>query len=386
MRSKILALIPAALALSLSACSGTPAEQPADTKAANAASAAGYFTVPAAQLSHLQIVPAVTTTWTTTLHTTGTVDWDNDHTTQAITQVSGPITRIVVDTGARVKAGDPLLYVSSPDVAGAISTYRKAKNRLDLAQKTLDRSHDLLAHKAIAARDMEGAEADFNDASTDLQTALQSLKIFGVTQADLDDAEKQNSAIRPELPMRAPISGMVVQKLVLPGQLIQAGTTIAFVISDVSTVWVQGHIYEKDLTSVRVGDTVEARNSAFPVVFHGTIAYIDHLLDPATRTTLVRIVTKNPDGLLRKDLFLDVTVQDQTRRQVLTVPVTAVLYDEQNFPFVYVQVETGKFAQHLVKMGGQQGDQVEILDGVKAGDLVVSQGSVFLQFANTFAK
>ncbi len=120
------------------------------------------------------------------LRTTGTVDWDNDHTTQAITQVSGPITRILVDAGAHVNRGDVLLYVSSPDVSNAISAYRKAKNRLDLAQRNLDRNKDLLEHKAIAQRDFESVEADYNDAATDVQTSLQALKILGVSAKDLD--------------------------------------------------------------------------------------------------------------------------------------------------------------------------------------------------------
>ena len=324
------------------------------------------------------------TTWATVLRTTGTVDWDNDQTTQAITQVSGPITRILVDTGARVKKGDVLLYVSSPDISNAISAYRKAKNRLELAQHNLDRNKDLLEHQALSQRDFESAQADYNDASTDVQTALESLRIFGVTAQDITDAERQNVGIRPELAMRAPIAGTIVQKMVLPGQVIQGGTTAAFVISDVSTLWVQGHIYEKDLPLVHIGDAVEMRNSSFPVVFHGTVSYIGDMIDPATRTTPVRIVTRNSDGLLKKDLFLDVTIQDKTPRQALVVPTTSVLYDEQNFPFVYVQVEVGTFAQRQIKIGGQQQDQVEILDGVKEGERVVTQGSVFLQFANSF--
>ncbi len=382
--SKVNMAISAALALSLSACSGAPAEKPAAAAAAPADP--GYMTVPAAQLAHLQIVPASTGTWTTTLRTTGTVDWDNDHTTQAITQVSGPITRIVVDTGTRVKAGDPLLYVSSSDVTNAISAYRKAKNRLELAKKTLARTRDLFDHKALAARDVEAVEADYNDAATDVESALEPLTVFGLTKADLDDAERQNVPIHAELPMRAPISGMVVQKLVLPGQLIQAGATLAFVITDVSTVWVQGHVYEKDLASVHLGDEVEVRHASLPGAYRGTVGYIDHLVDPATRTTLVRIVTKNPDGGLRKDLFVDITLSDKTRRDVLAVPVAAVLYDDQNLPFVYVQVEPGKFAQRLVTLGAHQGDQVEVVSGIKAGDQIVSEGSVFLQFANSIGK
>ena len=385
-----LAPLVVALALMPTSCGGSRPQgtggssDPAASGAAPATQAAGYFTVPEQQRSHLQLVAVSKTTWATVLRTTGTVDWDNDHTTQAITQVSGPISRILVDTGARVKKGDVLLYVSSPDISNAISAYRKAKNRLELAQHNLDRNKDLLEHQALSQRDFESAQADYNDASTDVQTALESLRIFGVTAQDITDAERQNVGIRPELAMRAPIAGTIVQKMVLPGQVIQGGTTAAFVISDVSTLWVQGHIYEKDLPLVHIGDAVEMRNSSFPVAFRGTVSYIGDMIDPATRTTPVRIVTRNSDSLLKKDLFLDVTIQDKTPRQALVVPTTSVLYDEQNFPFVYVQVEVGTFAQHQIKIGGQQQDQVEILDGVKEGDRVVAQGSVFLQFANSF--
>jgi cobalt-zinc-cadmium efflux system membrane fusion protein len=340
--------------------------------------------VPPDQLAHLKIAPVRQATWSAEVRTTGTADWDNDHTTQAITQVSGPIVRIVADTGTRVKAGDPLLYVASGDMTAAVSTYRKAKNRFDLARHQLDRNKDLFDHKALSARDYEAAQADFNDASTDLQASLQTLKVFGVLQADITDAEQQNVPIRPEMVMRAPLAGVVVQKMVLPGQFIQAGATPAFVISNTSTVWVQGHVYDKDLASVHIGDKVEARNAAFPEPFHGVVSYIGDMLDPATRTTPVRIVTQNPAGLLKKDLYLDVVIHDKATRDVLVVPTAAVLYDEQNFPFVYLQIETGKFAQRLLKLGGQQGDETQVLEGLKAGDPVVSQGSVFLQFANTY--
>lgn len=372
-----------AAALALAACSTAPPPVSTSTAAA-AAPKATLFSVPADQLAHLKIEPVQKATWSSVVRTTGTVDWDNDHTTQAITQVSGPIVRIVVDAGTKVKAGDPLLYVVSADVANASSVYRKAKNRLDLAQRVLTRNKDLLDHRALSPRDYEASEADFNDASTDFQTALQALKVFGVTQDDIADAERQNVAIRPELAMRAPLAGTVVQKLVLPGQFIQAGATPAFVISNTSTVWVQGHVYDKDLVSVHVGDRVDERNSSFPDDFHGVVSYIGDMLDPATRTTPVRIVTQNPAGLLKKDLFVDVVIHDRRSRDVLVVPTAAVLYDEQNFPFVYVQTEPGKFAQRLVKIGAQQGDGTEVIDGLKTGEPVVSQGSVFLQFATSY--
>ena len=347
-------------------------------------SPASYFTVPSDQLTHLRVAPVRRATWSTTVRTTGTVDWDNEHTTQAITQVSGPISRIVADTGRHVNVGDPLLFVVSADVSNAIAAYRKAKNRFDLAQHMLNRSTDLLAHKALSQRDFEAAQADFNDAATDRQMALQALKVFGVSQAEITEDEQQNAAIRPELVMRAPLSGTVVERLVLPGQFIQAGTTPAFVITNTSTVWVQGHVYDRDLTSIHVGDTVDVRHASFPDAFHGVVSYIGDVIDPATRTTPVRIVTQNAGSLLKKDLFVDVVIHDRSTRDVLAVPTTAVLYDEQNFPFVYVQVGSGQFAQRQVTLGNQQADDTQILTGLKAGDPVVSQGSVFLQFANTY--
>jgi len=141
-----------------SAASKAAAAAPATTPpATGGAAGAGYFTVPADQMPHLKIAPVRKTTWSAVVRTTGTVDWDNDQTTQAITQVSGPITRIVADTGTRVKAGDPLLYVASADITNSISTYRKAKNRFDLAQHSLDRSKDLFDHKALSQRDLESA-------------------------------------------------------------------------------------------------------------------------------------------------------------------------------------------------------------------------------------
>ena len=125
----------------------------------------------------------------------------------------------------RVTADQPLLYVSSPDVANAISTYRKARNHQDYTKKALDRSKDLLDHKVIATKDLEAAEQDYNDAGSDVENSLQALKIFGVTQQEIDDAQRQGVAINPQLAVRSPIAGVVVQKLVSPGLVIQAGMT-----------------------------------------------------------------------------------------------------------------------------------------------------------------
>jgi cobalt-zinc-cadmium efflux system membrane fusion protein len=356
-----------------------------EAKAADAAKTAqpGLFTLPPEQLSHVSVVPVRRMSWPVAVHTTGTVDWDADHTTQAITQVNGPIARILVDTGTPVKAGDPLLYVSSPDVANATAVYRKARNQETLAQRVQDRMKELLDRGAIAVKDYEASEASYNDARTDVQNSLQALRIFGITAQEMDQADQQGTAIRTELAVRSPISGVVVQKLVSPGMLIQAGVTVCFMISDISTVWVQGHVFDRDLPTVRVGDAVEETNPSFDGNFRGAVAYIGAFVDPATRTTPVRIVTQNPKGLLKKDMFVEAVIGASAQSNVMAVPVSAVLRDDKNEPMVYVQVEPGKFAQRPVTIGTQQNGMVAIAGGLTDRDNVVSDGSLFIQFAST---
>src|ERR1039457_3758693 len=262
----------------------------------------GMVTLTRDQSSHLKTAVVGKTTWAVAVHTTGTVDWDADHTTQAITQVNGPITRILVDTGTNVKQGEPLLYVSSPDISAAVSTYRKARNREAFNKRIVDRTKELLDQGAVAQKDYESSQADYNDAMTDVQNSLQSLRIFGIAPQDIAVAEQQGTAIATEHAVRSPITGVIVQKMVSPGQLIQVGQTACFMVSDVSTVWVQGHIFDRDLPSVRAGDTVQETNPSLGRSFQGTVAYIGSFVDPNTRTTPVRIVTRNPGGMLKKDM------------------------------------------------------------------------------------
>jgi cobalt-zinc-cadmium efflux system membrane fusion protein len=334
------------------------------------------------QLSHLQVEPVQSGNWKINVETTGTVGWDQDRTTQAITQVSGPITRIVVDTGSQVRAGDPLLYVKSPDVVTAMAAYRKAQDQRTLAQKALAREKDLLAHGAAALKDVETAEAAYNEAVTDVQDSTQALRIFAITPQELEKVN-QDGSINPELALRAPIGGTVVQKLVMPGEVIQAGATKCFVLTDPSLVWVQGHIFDRDLPLVQVGDEVDLTVSSLPETFHGRVAYIGAIVDPTTRTTPVRIVTQNHRDLLKEGMYVDAVIDTRTDKSVLSVPVSAVLHNAENEPFVYVEVRPREFARRHVDVGTQQNGKVEIRSGLKRGEPVVSEGSVFLQFANS---
>ena len=211
----------------MAACTTNTPPPPGSTAASSAAAPpkAAYFTVSVEQFSHLQTTPARATMWCTTIRTTGTVDWDNDHTTQAITQVSGPITRIVVDTGARVKAGDPLLYVASPDITECRRGLSEGEEpAADLAQRNArpqPRSAGAQGHRAARLGGGRGGLQRRGNRPAGGAAGAQDLRRRRKTI--IAEAEQQSMPIRPELAMRAPIAGTVVQKLVLPGQFIQAG-------------------------------------------------------------------------------------------------------------------------------------------------------------------
>jgi cobalt-zinc-cadmium efflux system membrane fusion protein len=378
-----LAILGLLLAILQLACDKLPRPESKSAQSSAPPVQPGLITLNADQLSHLKTTVVGKATWPVAVRTTGTVDWDADHTTQAITQVSGPISRILVDTGTPVAKGDPLLYVVSPDLAAAVSAYRKAYNRQGFNQRNVARMKELLDQGAIALKDYESAEADLNDAMTDVQNSLEALHIFGITPDAIGLAEKQGTSISTEMAVRSPISGVIVQKLVSPGQVIQSGQTACFLISDLSTVWVQGHVFDRDLRSVRIGDSVDESTAALGNVFHGSVAYIGSFLDPNTRTTPVRIVTHNPGNVLKKDMFVDAVIHTGAQGNTIVVPVSAVLRDDKNEPIVYLQSEPGKFAQRQIAIGDQQNGLIAVTSGLQGGETVVSDGALFLQFAGT---
>ena len=346
---------------------------------ASASATPQLFTIPQDQMSHVQVVTVGPTTLTRTLRLTGAVAYNAFATTPVITQVGGPVSRILAIPGQRVKAGQPMLEVSSPDYSQLLDAYLKAADSSRLADKNYARAQDLYQHHAIAERDLEQAESDRNQAQADLNAADQGMKILGIKNpADL--AKAPSSA---QVPVLAPISGEVVERLVSPGQVVQAGQTQAFTISDLSTVWVLANVYQADLSFVRSGDDVVVHTDAYPDAFHGRISYVSPALDPNTRTLQARIVVDNPGGRLKRDMYCTVTVTAGSISNAVAVPDSSILRDDNNQPFVYVAVGRNQFGRRGVEIGQSQNSQTQILKGISVGERVVGDGSLFLQFANS---
>lgn len=377
----ILPLLLLAMALTLAGCSGAGSENTAGNHARNSNNAE-LFTIPPDQMAHVQVMTVQPTTLTRTLRLTGAVAYDSFHTTPVITQVSGPVSRIAVVPGQIVQRGDPMLYVASPDYSQLRTNYLKAKSAYSLAQKMYARAQLLYQHGAIATADLEQAESAQVQAEGDLVAAEAALKVLGIT--DPNTLLKAPPSF--EATVKAPITGQVVEQDVAVGQLIQPGSTQCFVISNTSTVWVLVNIYQKDLPYVRVGDTVTIQTDSYPDVFHGRISYVAAALDPNTRTLQARIETSNPGQKLKKDMYVVATVDAGAIPNAIALPDAAVLRDTENQPFVYVDQGGHQFGRRSVTLGESRQGQTEITAGLKPGDRVVGDGSLFLQFANSLQR
>ena len=383
----ISALATVLLALSQPACERLRKVEGASPRVAGEEAAqagqASLFTVSADQQAHLKVVPVTRTRWSTTIHTTGTVDWDADHTTQAITQVNGPISRILVDLGSKVKEGDPLLYVASPDVANAISTYRKARNREALAKRMLDRNKELLTRGALAGKGP-------GEQRGGLQRRQHRCREQPAGAADLRHHPAGDRACGAAGRRHQPGTGGARADRRRGGA--EAG--IAWTADSgrrhgllrdqrrLDRLGAGPHLRPRSARRCAAAIRWSETNPAFAGTFRGEVAYVGALVDPATRTTPVRIVTHNPEGLLKKDMFVDAAIRTGERANLAGGAGVG---------------GAARRAERADGLRGRRAGQVRAsawsrwassgrtrwrsAGGLQPGEQVVSDGSLFVQFA-----
>ena len=364
----------AAAALTFSGCSPKTDDQP------GASITATNVTLTAAQRPNIHIYTVAQSAYHRIVTTTGEVDFDNDQATSVLAPFGGPVTRLLVSAGDQVKSGDALAIVDSPDYALAISTYRKALATAVTDRRVADYDKDLAQHNGVAQREADQAETDAVNAEADRDAALQALVSLNVDPQVIKDLQAGRPVGHPGAPIRSPIAGTVVEKLVSPGELLTAGTTPCFTVADLSRVWVMVQVFGTDLASVSVGDAAELTSGIATNVFTGTVDNISALVNPDTRAVLVRVVVENPGDLLKKQTYVGVRIRAHQESTGLLVPVSAILRDDENLPFVYVVQPDGSFARQHVTLGYRTADQYDIPEGVKAGDQIVDDGALFVQF------
>ena len=362
-------------ALLLAGCS------PKTAAPAEAQPTPGELTITADQRARLKVLTVHPASFHRTIETTGTVGFDADRSTTILAPISGPVLRVLVELGVVVKAGDPLAEVNSPDYAAAITGYRKAVVTAQNLRKIADLNKDLFAADALARRDLEQSQVDAGNAEADRDAALQQLRSLGVPDEAIHAVEMGGS--RPATAdglIRSPLAGTVVEKLVGPGQLLQAGTTPCFTVADLSDMWIATDVFEAQLASIAVGDTAEIVTSASMAPIAGRVDNISALLDPSTRAVGVRVIAENPGDVLKKQMYVHVLVHSRKASTGLLVPVAAILRDDENLPFVYLAQAGGSFARRPVTLGTRDGDNYEITAGLTDGDQVVVDGGLFMQF------
>jgi membrane fusion protein, heavy metal efflux system len=350
--------------------------QPASVNASN-------VTLTAAQRENIHLYTVQPATFHKTIETTGVVDFDNDQATSVLAPFSGPVSRLLVSLGAQVKQGDPLAVVASPDFAAGVSAYRKALETARTNRRLADLDKDLIQHQGVSEREAQQAETDAANAEADRDAALQALVALNVTPQSIKDIEDGRTASHLEGMIRSPIAGTVVEKLITPGELLQAGTTACFTVANLSRVWVMANIFGSDLAAVSRGDPADVVTDSASEHLSGTVDNIAALVDPDTRAVAVRVLVNNPGDFLKKAMYVRVLIQSRQESSALLVPVSAVLRDDENLPFVYVAQADGGFARQHVTLGYRAGDRYELGSGVQAGDRVVIEGGIFIQFMQT---
>jgi cobalt-zinc-cadmium efflux system membrane fusion protein len=340
---------------------------------------ASNVTLTAAQRQHVRLYTVASSQVHKTIDTSGVVDFDNEQATSVLAPFSGPVSRLLVSPGDRVKKGQPLAVVDSPDFAAAIGAYRKALTAAQTLRKVADMDKDLVQHQGVSQREEAQAQTDAASAEADREAALQGLVSLNVDPQTIKTLRKGRAVSRVEGIIRSPIAGTVVEKLITPGELLQAGTTPCFTVANLSRVWVMAQIFDSDLSSVSVGDTadVEAAGAGH---LSGKVDNISALVNPDTRSIVARVVVENPGNALRKQMYVRVAIKSRQQSTGMLVPVAAVLRDDENLPFVYAAQRDGSFARQHVTLGNRAGDQYDIAGGLKAGDRIVVDGGIFLQF------
>jgi cobalt-zinc-cadmium efflux system membrane fusion protein len=373
MRAVVATLLVTALALS--GCSSRT-----DHAAPEASTTPHDVTLSKAQLQHIHLHAVASSSFHRSIETTGVVDFDNDQATSVLAPFSGPVSRLLVSTGDTVRKGQPLALVESPDFSAAINGYRKALITARNARRLADTDKDLVQHEGVSRREAEQAQTDAISAEADRDAARQALVALDVDAGTIKAIQAGRPVTSVQGIIRAPIAGTVVEKLITPGQLLQAGSTLCFTVADLSRVWVMAQLSSSELAEIRVGDPAQVDAGMGTADLPGTVDNIASVVNPDTRAVTARVLVHNPQGLLRKQMYVRVRIQSRQPSHGLLIPVSAMLRDDENLPFVYVAQRDGSFARRHVTLGPRSGSDYPVSEGLKPGDRIVVDGGIFVQF------
>jgi cobalt-zinc-cadmium efflux system membrane fusion protein len=327
--------------------------------------------------------------------TEGKIAVDEDRATPVFSPFAGRISKLLVGPGDKVEVGQPLFIVEAADSVqtqndfiAALAAFNKATTQLKLAQSVERRLHDLFDAKAIAQKDWQQAQADAAAAENDLRsarTALEAarnrLRLIGKSEAEIDNF-RATGIVSSSATVYAPIAGTVVQRKAGPGQYINAGSTDpVFIVGDVGHVWLVAYVREADAPKIEVGQTIRfSVLSDASRVREAKLSYVATNLDPTTRRLLVRATVDNTDGKLKPEMFANASILIGDDESSPAVPRSAIIYEGETAK-VWAVGEGRSLVLKTVKTGLVQEKLIQVLNGLKPGDQVVTRGSLFIDKA-----
>ena len=313
---------------------------------------------------------------TTTVSVPGTVASNAYRDTKVNSLVGGVVRQVRPELGATVRRGEPLAVVFSHDLAEAQMRYLSMRAMLEADHAKLERTQSLFGMGVVSRQDLEGATATHDVHATEVAAYRQRLLLYGLTEEQVVEL-RNASLVVSEVTVHAPLDGVVVSRSINPGQVVTAGQEL-FVVTDLGTVWVIGDLYEKDFAAVHPGAPAVVVVPATGRSLRGRVAYIDPRVDPATRTAKVRVEVPNQGDMLRLGMFVNVGFEaTATERRVLAPREAVQSLGARDV--VYVAAGEGRFIERRVRLGRAVGGEVEIIDGLRAGERLVTQGSFFLR-------
>lgn len=293
--------------------------------------------------------------------------------------VGGIVRQVMVELGAEVHRGAPLAVIFSSELADAQMKYLSMRAMLEADHQKLERTQKLVRLGSASRQELEEVTAVHSGHETEVAAARQRLLLLGLSPERVARLETAPEVVS-EVTVTSPADGLVIARSVNPGQVINAGLDL-FVVTDLSTVWIIGDLYERDFSRVRVGSAATITFPSMPDrAVKGRVAYIDPRVDPATRTAKVRVEVPNRGGELRLRMFVTMSIQTGTTERIMVVPRAAVqTMGDRSVVYVPAEGEEGKFVERTVRLGPPAGEFVPVLDGLKPGDKVVTDGSFYLR-------
>jgi cobalt-zinc-cadmium efflux system membrane fusion protein len=359
------------------------------------AAPAGEFRLSDAELQSLRIESVTTREFRPERVAEGRIAQNEDRATPVFSPYNGRVVRAAARLGDQVHAGDVLFEIETTDLASAagdllaaVETAQKARASLDQARREEARQASLFSARATSQRELEQARTaaatalgDLRSAEAAVAAARDKLRVLGRPQEEVTRIE-QTRRVDAVVPVTAPIGGVVTQRRVGPGQwLASGGTEPVYTIADPSTVWLTAAVREMDAPAMRVGLPVEVSVGALPgQAFAARITTVGAGLDPQTRRLAVRAEVEDPQRLLKPEMFASFRIAVGEQRRSVAVPVGAVIFRGAE-AHVWVALDGNRFALRLITTGNRAGDLLEVTEGLREGDRVVTGGALFIDRA-----